>query len=141
MNTDEMARAEAEAEKGWYDDSIATFGDRLAAAREAVGLTQAGLADKLGVRKKTIEAWEYDMKEPRANRLQMLSGMLNVSLMWLMTGEGEGVAPPGREAAITDETAALLNELRKLRAEAGQLSERMGRLEARLRVSLSREAA
>ena len=69
----------------WYSDDAATFGDRLAAARENAGLSQKGLAEKLGVSHKIVRAWEDDMKEPRANRLQMLSGMLNVSLTWLLS--------------------------------------------------------
>ena len=78
-----------------YENDYATFGDRLAAARDIIGYTQGQLAKRLGVKKATIANWEDDRSEPRANRLQMLSGMLNVSLVWLMTGEGDG---PGGDA-------------------------------------------
>jgi HTH-type transcriptional regulator, cell division transcriptional repressor len=80
--------------ENWYDEGVATFGDRLEAAREAAGLTPEELAQNLGVRDSTIEAWEADAWEPRANRMQMLAGMLNVSLMWLMTGKGDGLPAP-----------------------------------------------
>ena len=33
----------------WYGEASATFGDRLAGAREAAGLSQEALAAKLGV--------------------------------------------------------------------------------------------
>ncbi|MFN4102076.1 MAG: multiprotein-bridging factor 1 family protein, partial [Pararhodobacter sp.] len=56
----------------WYTDEHATLGDRLAAAREASAMTQAQLAQRLGVRTKTLRDWEDDVSEPRANRLQML---------------------------------------------------------------------
>jgi len=119
----------------WFSDDKATFGDRLAGAREAAGLSQAELARRLGVTDKTIRAWEDDMSEPRANRLRMLAGMLNVSLIWLMTGEGEGVAAPeAREAAapIPAEVEGVLTDLRLMRAEIERMAERVRGLERRL---------
>lgn len=71
-----------------YSENTATFGDRLAHAREAAGFDQKKLAKSLGIKTKTIRNWEDDLSEPRANRLSMLSGLLNVSLAWLLTGEG-----------------------------------------------------
>ena len=121
----------------WYSDTQATLGDRLAAAREAAGLTQSALATRLGVRQKTLRAWESDLSEPRANRLQMLAAMLGVSLRWLLTGEGEGVEPPA--AAEDPGEAALvqtLSELRVLRGDLLKMSERMGRLEKKLRLQI-----
>lgn len=117
-----------------YSDSSATFGDRLALAREAQGMTQAQLARRLGVRRQTLEAWEADRSEPRANRLQMLAGLLNVSLVWLMTGEGEG--GPSVSAPVTDtstEVGAIVAELRDLRLDQARLTERMARVEKRLK--------
>ena len=75
----------------WYGEDVATFGDRLAAAREAAGLKRAEFARRLGVKKITIADWEGDISEPRANRLQMMAGLLNVSVGWLLMGEGDGV--------------------------------------------------
>lgn len=87
---------ESDAES-YYSEDSATLGDRVAAARQQAGLTQSGLASRLGVSKKVVSGWENDRTEPRANRLQMLAGMLNVSVAWLLTGAGEGVAEPGAE--------------------------------------------
>ena len=86
-----------DATNDWFSEARATFGDRLAAAREAADLSQKQLARQIGVKTRTLAAWEDDLSEPRANRLQMLAGLLNVSLMWLLNGEGDGVAPPGDE--------------------------------------------
>ena len=75
----------------WYGGHIATFGDRLVAARDAAQLSQQQLSKHLGVRLKTLKSWENDSSEPRSNKLSMIAGVLNVSLIWLLTGEGEGV--------------------------------------------------
>lgn len=117
----------------WYGPDAATFGDRLAGAREAGGMTQSQLARRLGVKKSTLAAWEDDLSEPRANRLSMLAGILNVSIIWLLTGEGEGpVAPDELPESGGDMTAALA-ELRAVRGELRNASERLARLEKRLR--------
>ena len=67
----------------WYGPDAATFGDRVAAAREQTGMSQAALAKRLGVRLSTLRGWEDDLSEPRANRLSMLAGLLNVSICLL----------------------------------------------------------
>ncbi len=121
----------------WYSDKQATLGDRLAAAREAAGLSQSSLATRLGVRQKTLRAWEGDVSEPRANRLQMLAAMLGVSLRWLLTGEGEGVTPPPPADEPGDAVLVqTLSEIRVLRGEMLKMGERMGQLEKRLRQQL-----
>ena len=130
MNTDN----EAIENEDYYADDVSTFGDRVAAAREALGLDQKGLASKLGVKNKTIAAWEEDRAEPRANKLQMLAGILNVSIMWLMNGTGPGLERPvlsgeGETAAA----AELLAEMRAIRAEHSALTARMLRFEKQLR--------
>ena len=125
--------------QGWYSEETATFGDRLAGAREAAGLSRKDLARRLGVKLKTLAAWEDDLAEPRANKLQMLAGLLNVSLSWLLTGQGEGVAAPDEapdQASAPDLQAALI-EIRALRAEMLAGAERLGRLEKKLRGSVA----
>ncbi len=123
-------------DQGWFSDDTATFGDRLAAAREASGLTQTSLASKLGVKPVTMESWENDLKEPRANRLQMLSGILGVSMSWLLTGAGEGPEAPDEATDLSDDVIELLAEMRALRSQILNSSEKLGRLEKRLRTAL-----
>jgi len=127
---------DAAASPDYFSDEHATFGDRVAAAREAVGLGQIELARRLGVKEKTVRGWEDDTAEPRANKLQMLSGVLNVSMRWLLTGEGDGVEAPGNSSELEPDVSALLVEMRALRGEATQLGEKIGRLEKRLRAVL-----
>lgn len=121
-------------ENDWYGPEAATFGDRLAGAREAAGMSQAQLARRLGVKKATIAAWENDLSEPRANRLSMMAGMINVSIMWLLTGEGEGMDAPVEDGEANIELADAVAELRAIRGEMRASAERAARLEKRLRL-------
>lgn len=120
-------------ETDWYSPDAATFGDRLAAAREQTGITQGELAKRLGVRLATLRSWEDDHSEPRANRLSMLAGLLNVSMMWLINGEGEGIDAPDADAADEQGLSEIMAEMRSLRANMLRNAEHMGRLEKRVR--------
>lgn len=123
-------------EHGWFSDATATLGDRVTGAREAAGLSREDLARRLGVKLKTIQSWEDDLLDPRANKLQMLAGMLNVSIRWLLTGEGEGLDGPAQAGALSQDAHATLAELGQIRAQMLALSGQMGHLEKRLRVML-----
>jgi transcriptional regulator with XRE-family HTH domain len=124
----------------WYGPESATFGDRLAAARDAAGMDQAAFAKRLGVKLRSLQSWEDDMSEPRANRLQMMAGILNVSMVWLITGEGEGLGDPEEEAISPDVNEVLL-EIRQLRAKFRSQADKLGRLEKKLRLLLKDEAS
>ena len=121
----------------WYSQDAATFGDRVAAAREQSGLTQKDLARRLGVRTSTVRNWEDDLSEPRANRLSMMAGLLNVSMMWLINGKGEGMDSPPDTGEVTPDMRAILNELREMRADMAARAGQMARLEKRLRLVMS----
>jgi transcriptional regulator with XRE-family HTH domain len=123
----------------WYSPEAATFGDRLAAAREAAGMTQASLAKRLGVKPTTIRNWENDVSEPRANRLSMMAGLLNVSVMWLINGEGDGLDAPDDETVLPSEVTSILSDIRELRGEMRASAEKLGRLEKKLRLKLKDE--
>lgn len=119
----------------WFDPEATTFGDRLAGARDASGMSQKDLARRLGVKLKTLKGWENDLSEPRANKLSMLAGMLNVSLPWLLTGQGDGPDAPS-DLTLAPDATHMLTELRDLRAHIVNASERLGRLEKSLRSHL-----
>lgn len=118
-------------ETGWYDEETATLGDRIAAAREHAGLSAEELSERLGIRLKTLTAWEADQQEPRANRLQMLSGLLGVSLVWLITGSGDGVKAPTDRGGDAGRDAAR-SELARLRDDLRAAMRRIARLEKAL---------
>lgn len=101
-----------------------TMGGRISAAREASALTVAQAARRLGVKTATLNNWENDRSEPRANRLTMLAGLLNVSPMWLITGRGEGVSEPDMPL----EVAQVKTALEQVVAQQALLSEAVERL-------------
>lgn len=125
-------------ESDYFAEEAATFGDRVVAAREELGLSADELAKRLGIAAKTMARWENDQSEPRANKLQMLAGVLNVSMVWLLTGEGEGVS----ESHFASDAASveLITELRALRQEASSLSRRAARLEKAFRFRINDDA-
>ena len=118
----------------WFGPDAATFGDRVAGAREHAGMTQAQLARRLGIKKSTLTAWEEDLSEPRANKLSMLAGLLSVSISWLLTGEGDGMTSPLEEGPMPADMQAILLELRELKSDLRVQADRAAKLEKRLRL-------
>jgi transcriptional regulator with XRE-family HTH domain len=105
-------------------------------------MTQAQLARRIGVRTETVRNWEQDLSEPRANKLQMLSGLLNVSLTWLLVAEGDGLdAPHDPEAPEDVDLSGILTDLRDAKTELTARSQKVGRLEKRLRLILESRAS
>jgi len=125
--------AAPEMTEDWFSDETATFGDRLAGAREIAGLSQEGLATKLGVKLSSLKDWENDLAEPRANRLCMMSGVLNVSIRWLLTGEGVGPVAPLDLPDGQAEVRKVIEDISSMRREAEQALDRIAALEVRLR--------
>ena len=126
----------AQTKSEWFDPEATTFGDRLAGARELAGMSQTQLAHRLGVKEKTLEKWENDHSEPRANRLSMLAGLLNVSILWLLTGEGDGpVLSHIREDG--HDLDDLLAEIKALNGVISRCGDRLVRLERRVEAVLT----
>jgi transcriptional regulator with XRE-family HTH domain len=140
MNTrKDMDLMSNEDQDGWYDPEFTTFGDRLSGAREEAGMSQEEFAKRLGVKIKTLKAWENDLSEPRANRLSIMAGMLNVTLRWLLTGEGAGPGDPS-PGDLSPDVTELLQEFRELQTHLALTSERLNMLERQLRSTLKVEA-
>jgi transcriptional regulator with XRE-family HTH domain len=119
----------------WYGPDKATFGDRLVAAREKANLSQQDLAKRLGVKNSTIKSWENDNSEPRANRLSMLAGLLNVSITWLISAEGSGVEAPEKSDEMSNDLLDALKELTALRVNLLKNIDRINNIEKKLRAS------
>jgi transcriptional regulator with XRE-family HTH domain len=92
-----------------------TMGGRLQRARDTAGLTVAQLAARLGVKSSTVQAWENDRSQPRANKLQMVAGLLGVNLAWLMNGLGRGPAESGDD--LIESISTRLTRMRQLQGE------------------------
>lgn len=61
--------------------------DRIRIAREQANLTQAELAEKIGIKQQSVFKIESgDTKNPR--NLEKIANVLGVDLNWLLTGEG-----------------------------------------------------
>ncbi len=94
------------------DNEEVTMGGRIQKAREARGLTISQLARRTGVLSKTLHNWETDRSEPRANKLQLLAGVLSIPPLWLLNGEG---SPLELSVMVnTDETANLQGKVDRL---------------------------
>jgi transcriptional regulator with XRE-family HTH domain len=115
-----------------FETTVTTFGSRLQAARMAKGLTIARMGEKLGVEAAKVEIWESDGDTPRANRIQMLAGLLNVSIVWLITGESNGstnIAETYARPTIVNDT---LGEISKLKTTLLAAHAKLESLEQRL---------
>ncbi len=124
---------ESLSENNYYANDNATFGDRIYAARVAVGLSQSALAIRLGVQLKTVKKWEEDITEPRANKLQMISGLLNISITWLLIGEGIGPQDPESVMPISADLNEILVELRHTKSELLRLTKNLDVIDKKLR--------
>lgn len=89
-----------------------SLGGRIAVTRAARGLSISQLARRVGVATETARNWESDRSEPRVNKLQMLAGVLEVPMLWLLGGE---VAEATADFDINvDETADLARKIERL---------------------------
>src|SRR5215467_6420561 len=55
-----------------YSERDYTFGQLMLALRTTIGLTQAGLAERLGVSRRAVAEWEAGSSYPKAERLKLL---------------------------------------------------------------------
>ena len=101
-----------------------TMGGRLLRARDSTGLSIKELAARLGVKTSTVQAWENDRSQPRANRLQMMAGMLGVSLSWLLHGVGAGPNEDDR-SQLLESMSLQLDRLQRLQHESQRLAARL----------------
>lgn len=79
-----------------------TPGSRIKLTRCQLGLSLQQLADRVGVTRTSLEDWENDRSEPRGVKVTKLAGVLQVPMVWLLTGE----TPPSsvHEPAVLETT-------------------------------------
>jgi transcriptional regulator with XRE-family HTH domain len=71
-----------------YDERDYAFGQMMLTLRTTIGLTQAGLAERLGVLRRAVAEWEAGSAYPKAERLKEL----------ITLGVQQQAFPAGREA-------------------------------------------
>lgn len=97
------------------------FAHRIRLARRRAGLTQAQLADQVGIRRNAVSHWESALsKSPTPARLQLVSIVTGVSFEWLATGRGEmQIDPELLQSSVAASTGTLIDdplEVRLVRA-------------------------
>ena len=99
-----------------------TTGQKIAARRKELELSQEALGDKLGVSRQTVYKWENDISLPDIDKLVALSRLFQVPVGWLLGVEEE---PEPQSVDFSPEQLKLLEEIlgRYQRAEPEELSE------------------
>lgn len=64
-----------------------SLGLRLEVARRRIGLSQAAMADELGMERSTIGDFERDVRPPKRGTMIAWARLTGVQLHWLETGE------------------------------------------------------
>ncbi|MGL6559400.1 LexA family protein [Aeromonas dhakensis] len=71
--------------------------ERIKQTRKRLGYSQEILGSRVGVSRVSISQWERGENTPNGRYLNDLAAALCVTVDWLLTGEGEGAAPPVSE--------------------------------------------
>ena len=69
------------------------FSQRIKMLRDRSGLTQAELADRLGLTNRAIGAWESGRSRPRLDKMQQLADLFGITVSELMGEEAPEDAP------------------------------------------------
>lgn len=122
--------AEGEATDSSIDDSAQQIGQRITEAREVLGDSVETLAERLGVTVDTVEAWESGERPMRANHMARVSGVLGISLSWLIMGRGaEPMAEPTDLGSLRADLAAARSRLDDVVNELAVLDQRLAQLD------------
>ena len=92
--------------------------DNIKTRREALGLSQQQLADRLHVVRQTVSKWEQGLSVPDCDMLIRMAQQLQCSAAELL----------GQSGAETPDTDSLLRETQQLRQEAQQMAEELAEL-------------
>lgn len=78
------------------------IGLRIKEERERLSITQQGIADAIGIAKRTLIDWEKDRTSPTAVQLSELSG-IGVDVLYVITGIRASIQPSFNENEGVDE--------------------------------------
>jgi len=83
-----------------------TFGQRLTGERKRLALSQAEIADQIGVSKRSVIDWEADAASPKADYLVKMSG-LGLDVTYVLTGHHVDPALLAQLASTSQATAGV----------------------------------
>jgi transcriptional regulator with XRE-family HTH domain len=86
------------------------FGARLHAAREAAGLSQAQVAEKMGVTQTAYGVWERYPVALRPEQIEQLADALNITVEYLFgrdSGKSRGKGPAGKLRQVFEKASQL----------------------------------
>ncbi len=104
-----------------------TTGQRIAAKRKELELSQEGLGERLGVSRQSIYKWESDASLPEIDKLVALSRLFNVPVGWLLGVEEESTQ---ESDPLSEEQLHMIEEIFRRyqqQAEPKELSEEQRR--------------
>lgn len=84
--------------------------ERMKKLRKTLGLTQQDFADRIGIARGNIGAYEVNKNAPSDAVISLICREFNVSENWLRTGEGDMFLPVNRDSEIASFVKSLLNE-------------------------------
>lgn len=98
--------------------------DRIVAIRKAKKLSQAGLAEKVGLSRNFIGLVESGERNLSERSIKDICSSLNVNYEWLKNGHGEMFSDEGDAQAIIDSVMTGSNErIKKSLAKLASMSE------------------
>ena len=108
-----------------------TTGQRIRDARQKAGMTQAQLAEKLGIPYQSIGQWERDVRNPKLDTLRRIAGALNITIQKLMgipswvdeKNIWETVDTLEQSGMTQDEIEAYLDQLEDVRSASELISD------------------
>jgi len=92
------------------------FGERLNELREAAGLSQAQVADKIGIAQRTYSHWERRAVALRHDQLEALAAALGITLAELVgapEAKARGTGPAGKLRQVFERASQLPREQQK----------------------------
>lgn len=111
----------------WYNNSggdNVAISERIKAAREKAGMTQAELGEKVGISGVAIMRYEKGQRQPRFDQLEKIASTLDVSLAYLL-GRDSDLLSPALQHAFFDAFLKRVEE-KLLGADPSDLEEQFG---------------
>lgn len=93
---------------------MSSIKDRLKLFRKDKGLTQGDVATQTAISRTYISTIEAGRQEPSFSFIKTLSKTYNLSIDWLLTGEGEMMRGKGEAESVAAEAVEALSEDRML---------------------------